>query len=37
MLPSADRLNMPLFREAGDDECARLSDGGMEVDAGIGV
>lgn len=28
-LPSADRLNMPLFREPGDDECVSLHDGGM--------
>lgn len=26
MSPRADRLNMPLFRESGDEECVRLSD-----------
>lgn len=26
MSPRADRLNMPLFRESGDEECVRLGD-----------
>lgn len=26
MSPRADRLNMPLFRELGDEECVRLGD-----------